>query len=215
MKPELRARLAGLYAIVDDDPRWGSDPDRLLDAVLEGGARVVQLRLKHRSDRERLELARRAVPRARRAGALLIVNDRYDLADLSGSDGVHLGQDDLAPERIPEQLRERLIVGLSTHTLEQVEASRSRPVDYVAFGPVFGTRSKTSSHAPRGLQALEEAVRASAHPVVAIGGVTRETLDSVRATGVVAVAVISAIAGREDPAKATRELVEAFGTPRP
>jgi thiamine-phosphate pyrophosphorylase len=208
------AKLAGIYPLIDDDPRWGRDPRTLLEATLAGGATVLQLRLKHTPDREALTLCRWAAERAREAGALLIVNDRFELAELSGADGVHLGQDDLPPERIPLELRPRLLIGLSTHTLEQVRESRSRPVDYVAFGPVFGTRSKTSEYLARGADALAEAVRQAGRPVVAIGGIDEANLPLVRAAGARAAAVISAIVNAEDPCKATRRLREKFITPR-
>ena len=121
-------RLRGVYPLADDDPRWRNGARTVVRAALEGGATVVQLRLKHTRDGEALELARWAVESAREAGALLIVNDRFDLADLAGAGGVHLGQDDVEPERVPADVRERLHVGLSTHTLEQVRESVARPV---------------------------------------------------------------------------------------
>ena len=99
------------------------------------------------------------------------MNDRFDLALLAGADGVHLGQDDLAPELLPAEARARLLVGLSTHTLEQARASRARPIDYVAFGPIFGTASKTSEYAPRGLALLREVASLVERPLVAIGGI--------------------------------------------
>jgi thiamine-phosphate pyrophosphorylase len=166
--------------------------------------------MKHTSDRAALELASWAATRARDAAALLIVNDRFDLADLAGADGVHLGQDDLPPERIPEKVRERLVVGLSTHTLEQVKESRDRPVDYIGFGPVFGTASKESQYAPRSVEALSEAVRIARHPVVAIGGITVENVDRVRRAGARGFAVISAVSDADDPETALRELGRRF-----
>ena len=125
---------------------------------------------------------------------------------LAGADGVHLGQDDLAPEQIPVDARARLLVGLSTHTLAQVRESRARPVDYIAFGPVFTTSTKAGAFAARGLSLLREAVALAGRPVVAIGGISAATAPDVRATGAVAAAVISAIADASDPAEATRYL---------
>jgi thiamine-phosphate pyrophosphorylase len=146
------------------------------------------------------------------------VNDRFDLALLDGDDGVHLGQDDLAPERLPADARARLLVGLSTHTLEQVEASVSRPIDYVAFGPVFATGSKQSEYTPRGLEALRAAAARAKHPLVAIGGIDASNIAAVRASGASAAAVISAVAAASDPAEATRDLESRFASaaaPRP
>ena len=201
-------RVSGIYPLADDDPRWRLAPLELLRAALRGGASVVQLRLKHTPDGEALELARRAAKLASQAGALLIVNDRYDLADLAGADGVHLGLDDLPPELVPASIRPRLLVGLSTHTLEQVKQSRDRPVDYIGFGPVFGTDSKRSEYEPRGVAQLREAVELAAHPVVAIGGICAENLSDVAGTGAAAAAVISALARSDDPETEARRLQE-------
>jgi thiamine-phosphate pyrophosphorylase len=202
--------LRGIYPLADDDPRWRNGPRAVVDAALEGGASVVQLRLKRTRDRDALELARWAAERCRARGALLFVNDRFDLADLAGAAGVHLGDEDLPPERIPAEVRSRLLVGLSTHTLAQVEASRDRPVDYVAFGPVFGTASKASAHGPRGLDALRAAVACARHPLVAIGGIDASTAGAVAAAGARAAAVISAVADAPDPAAAVRDLARRF-----
>ena len=207
--------LRGLYVLADDDPRWKHGVRAQLEGALAGGSTVVQLRLKQTADGAALELARWAAARARDAGALLFVNDRFDLALLAGADGVHLGQDDLPPESLPADARARLWVGLSTHTPEQLLASRARPVDYVAFGPVFATASKTSEYAARGLGALADAARAAGRPLVAIGGISPENAASVRAAGAAAAAVISATADAPDPAAATRYLSRRFFEPPP
>ena len=208
MKNAALKRLRGIYPLADDDPRWRHGPRSVVEAALAGGATALQLRLKHTRDRDALGLVRWAVERARRAGALLIVNDRFDLADLGAADGVHLGQDDLAPERVPAALRERLLVGLSTHTLDQVHQSRQRPIDYIGFGPVFGTASKQSDWKPRGPGMLAEAVKRAGRPVVAIGGIDAGNAAEVSRAGAAAAAVISAIADAADPIAATRALAE-------
>ena len=209
------ARLHGLHVLADDDPRWGSDPVAQARAACAGGAAVVQLRAKFAPDRETLGWAEAVRELTRRAGALFVVNDRFDLALAAQADGVHLGQEDLPPERIPPRLRERLIVGRSTHTLPQVRAARAEPVDYVAFGPVFGTTSKDSPHAARGLELLREAAAAVAPlPLVAIGGIHAGNAAHAIAAGAAAVAVISAVAGAEDPEAATRALVRAVSGAR-
>ena len=208
MKDAALRRLRGIYPLADDDPRWRHGPRSVVEAVLAGGATALQLRLKHTGDRDALALLRWAVERTRRAGAVLIVNDRFDLADLGAADGVHLGQDDLAPERIPAALRERLLVGLSTHSLDQVYQSRQRPIDYIGFGPVFGTASKQSEWKPRGSDMLAEAVKRAGRPAVAIGGIDAGNAAEVSRAGAAAAAVISAIADASDPIAATRALAE-------
>ncbi len=208
-------RVRGVYVLVDDDPRWRNDVRAQLAGALAGGASVIQLRLKHVGDREALAFAREALGQTRAAGALLFLNDRFDLAVLAGADGVHLGQDDLAPERIPEDARARLLVGLSTHTLDQVRESRARPIDYVAFGPIFATGSKLSEFSARGLGLLREAVALARRPLVAIGGISEANASEVGASGAAAAAVISAIADASDPAAATRYLQTRFLTSPP
>jgi thiamine-phosphate pyrophosphorylase len=203
--------VEGLYFLADDDPCWGRDPVAQARAALAGGARMVQLRAKRALDREALVWAEaiRALCRAR--GALFFVNDRFDLALAAGADGVHLGQDDVPPARLPAPARARLRVGRSTHTLEQARAARDEPVDYVAFGPVFGTTSKDSPYPARGLAALAEAARLVApRPLVAIGGIDAARAPAALRAGAAAVCAISAVAGATDMEAAARALVAAI-----
>ena len=204
----MARRLRGLHVLADDAPHWKHDPVEQAAAACRGGAAVVQLRAKQATDREVLEWAGRIRALTSEAGALFVVNDRFDLALAAGADGVHLGQDDLSPARIPARERASLMVGRSTHTPEQARSARSEPVDYVAFGPVFGTRSVQSPYAARGLAALAEVVAiVSPRPLVAIGGIDADNAESVARTGAGA-AVISAAAGADDPVAAVRTLVE-------
>ncbi len=197
--------------LADDDPRWGRDPVEQARAACAGGAVVVQLRAKHATDGQALEWARAIRAITREAGVRFVVNDRFDLALLAEADAVHLGQGDLPPSALPEPARRRLAVGRSTHTRAQLEATRSEDVDYVAFGPVFGTRSKRSEYAARGLEAVTEASELAApRPLIAIGGIERDQLASLRSAGAAGVAVISVIAGALNPSQSTRELVAAL-----
>jgi thiamine-phosphate pyrophosphorylase len=210
------SRLRGLFVLADDDPRWRRDPVEQARAACAGGAALVQLRAKHATDREALRWAEALRELTRRAGALFFVNDRFDLALAAEADGVHLGQEDLPPGRIPAPLRARLAVGRSTHTLAEARAARAEPVDYVAFGPVFGTTSKPSPHPARGLAMLGEAARAVAPlPLVAIGGIHAGNAAAAIAAGAAAIAVISAVAGAGDAEAAARELARAAAPARP
>jgi thiamine-phosphate pyrophosphorylase len=146
---------------------------------------------------------------------LFFVNDRFDLALAAGADGVHLGQEDLPPARLPRAARARLLVGRSTHGEAELRAAAGEPVDYVAFGPVFGTTSKDSPHAARGVDRTAGAVRAVAPlPLVAIGGIDAERAGALAAAGVGGVAVISAVAGARDPVAAVRALRDALRAAR-
>lgn len=210
------ARLHGLHVLADDDPRWDRDPVAQARAACAGGAGVVQLRAKRATDREALAWAEAMRELTRRAGALFFVNDRFDLALAAEADGVHLGQEDLPPHRIPPRLRAQLLVGRSTHTLDEARAAREEPVDYVAFGPVFGTTSKDSPHPARGLARLGQAAATVAPlPLVAIGGIHAGNAADAIAAGAAGVAVISAVAGAQDPEAATQQLVRALAKARP
>jgi thiamine-phosphate pyrophosphorylase len=205
------AGLAGLHVLADDDPRWRWDPLEQAQAACSGGASVVQLRAKRSTDARALELARAIRSATARAGLLFVVNDRFDLALACGADGVHLGQDDLPPQRLGIEARRRLLIGRSTHTLEQARHARLEPVDYVAFGPVFGTASKHSPYAARGLEALRAVAREVApHPLIAIGGIEPGSAAALRGAGAAGIAVISAVAASDDPVRAVRELAQRF-----
>jgi thiamine-phosphate pyrophosphorylase len=145
------------------------------------------------------------------AGAQLIVNDRADVARLAGAAGVHLGQADLSPDAARRVVGPDRMVGLSTHTIAQLDAAVREPVDYVAIGPVFGTASKATGYDAIGLAMVEQAA-ARAHArglhVVAIGGITLERAADVVRAGADAVAVISDLLRTGDPRARVREYLE-------
>ena len=174
----------------------------LARAFLEGGARVLQLRAKHLPSAAFLALCEDVVRAAQTFGADLIINDRADLARLSGAAGVHVGQDDLAPRAARALLGPGAVVGFSTHTLEQVEAAAPEPVSYIAIGPVFETVTKATGYGAVGLELVRAAAsRSGGLPVVAIGGITLERAPEVIAAGASAVAVISDLLAAEAPSE--------------
>jgi thiamine-phosphate pyrophosphorylase len=191
--PERAARLArlgGIYAIVGDE-----DPVERAEAALEGGVGVVQVRMKTSPAGRILEAARRIVALAR-GRALVVVNDRADLAVLAGADGVHVGDDDLPPAEARALVGEGRLVGRSTRTLEEARAALAAGADHVGFGPVFATRTKAIAAAPRGLAMLAEVVRALPAPVVAIGGITLEDVGAVAGAGAAAAALVEDLFAR-------------------
>jgi thiamine-phosphate pyrophosphorylase len=186
-------RLPALCAIVDTGAaaRAGWSPVDLAAAFLAGGARFLQIRAKQVPSGPFLELCDPIVAMARRAGAVVIVNDRVDLARMSGAHGVHLGQDDLPPAVARAQLGEDAIIGYSTHSTAQVEAARLEPVSYVAMGPVFGTATKETGYQAVGLELVAAARQlCGGRPIVAIGGITLERAPAVVSAGATSVAVI-------------------------
>jgi len=203
--------LRGLMVLADDAPNWRIDPIDQARAACEGGASVLQLRAKHAADQVALEWAEAIRVITRKFDVGFFVNDRFDLALAADADGVHLGQEDLPPSRIPLVARSRLLIGRSTHSLEQALEAREEPVDYIAFGPIFATGSKDSTCDPRGVERLAEVVRAvRPQPVIAIGGIDLGNVARVAAAGAAGIAVISAIAEAADPRSAARALADAL-----
>jgi thiamine-phosphate pyrophosphorylase len=213
--PDRGRAYKGLHVLADDDPRWGRDPVEQARSACAAGVPVIQLRAKHATDSQCLEWAKAIRILTREAGARFVLNDRFDIALLAEADAVHLGQNDLPPSAIPPDARKRLAIGRSTHTQDQLETARGEDVDYVAFGPVFGTTSKTSEFDARGLEALVRATRLAApRPLVAIGGIQLSHLSDLRRAGVGGFAVISSVAAAQDPVAAARDLMRGFAEER-
>jgi len=185
------------------------DPLAVLDAFLAGGARFIQLRDKSGSSADRLALADALVARVHAAGGRLIVNDRPDIARLSGADGVHLGQDDMSAEDARQVVGAEAIVGVSTHDDEQIERAAVTSATYIAVGPIYGTSTKDTGYTARGLDLVRAAAR-TGRPIVAIGGITLERAPDVIAAGAWSVAVISELL-RDDPERMVRRFRERLG----
>ncbi|PYR60526.1 MAG: thiamine phosphate synthase [Acidobacteria bacterium] len=208
--PNPESRIPTLYAVLDADvaARAGWTLVDLASACLAGGATLLQVRAKQAASGWLLDTAAAIVERARAARALVIVNDRADIARLAHADGVHVGQDDLAPAAARALLPDAAIVGLSTHTLDQIEAAIAQPIAYLAIGPVFGTSTKATGYDAVGFARVRHAAgraRTRQIPVVAIGGITLESAADVLHAGADAVAVISDLTTTGDPEARVRE----------
>jgi thiamine-phosphate pyrophosphorylase len=150
--------------------------------------------------------------------AIILINDRADIARLTGADGVHVGQDDLPPVAVRALVGKEPFVGLSTHTLDQVDAAVREPVNYLAIGPVFGTVTKRTGYEKVGLEMVRAAARRAAArglPLVAIGGITLETAPSVLEAGAASVAVIGDLLAAGDPEARVRAFVERLSRSQP
>ncbi len=195
-----------LYVILDREAARGRDLLPLLDAILDGGCRMVQLRDKHAPLAELYPVARTVRERCRQVGALFIVNDRADLALAVDADGLHVGQDDLPAAAARRIVRPGMIVGVSTHDARQARQALADGADYVAVGSMFPTATKSGFQlvGPGLLQTLRPEIPV---PLVGIGGITEDNAREVIAAGADAVAVISAVCAAPDPKAATRRLL--------
>jgi thiamine-phosphate pyrophosphorylase len=206
-----KATLPVFYPIVDaettEDRGWTVAD--LSVALFDGGATWVQLRCPQHSLSQFLTCADTLVERAARYGALVIINDRVDVATMSGAAGVHVGQDDLMVTAVKDLLPPRSVIGLSTHTTEQLAESLLLKVDYAAVGPIYETRTKDTGYAAVGLGAIKRArTSAGTLPIVAVGGITVENAADVLAAGASSVSVISDVFSGGNPTQRTRAYLE-------
>ncbi len=176
-----------------------------MEAALRGGVDVVQLRIKDAEDERILAAATRFAALCQAHDALFILNDRPDLVTAVGADGVHVGQDDVPVQRARELVGDDRLVGLSTHTPEQVERAGDQPVDYIGVGPVHATPTKPGRPAV-GTELVRYAAAHAGHPFFAIGGIETENVEAVLEAGATRIAVVRALTLADDPEATAREL---------
>jgi thiamine-phosphate pyrophosphorylase len=205
MTPRERLADTRLYLVCDARPR------AFLDAALRGGADLIQLRDKSLSDDELVAAAKTFRAAADAHGALFILNDRPDLVEACGADGVHVGQDDGTPAQARAAVGPDRIVGRSTHAPAQADAADADPdVDYMAVGPVHATPTKPGRSAA-GLEYVKYAASTVSKPWFAIGGLDAQTLPAAIEAGATRAVVVRAITEAPDPEAAARELNELLG----
>jgi len=204
-RPKVRLAAGGLCVLLTESicrRPWRE----VLRAVLAGGAAAVQVREKDMPDGRLLARAREVARAAHEAGALAIVNDRPDIAVLAAADGVHVGQDDLAPHEARRIVGPDRLVGVSTHSLAQALAAAEAGADYIGCGPMFQSTTKPREVIP-GPALAAEVTRQVGLPVMAIGGITAENAPQVLAAGMRWLAVSSVVCAAEDPEAEARRLV--------
>ena len=202
-----RKRLAGirLYVLITQ-ALCATEWLTTAEAALRGGADCLQLREKTLPDAELMTRAVRLTALCHEHGALCIINDRVDIATVSGADGVHLGQDDVPVAHARRVLPPAAIVGLSTHTREQFDTSVNAAPDYIAIGPMFASSTKPQGYVA-GIEALAQAKGRTALPLVAIGGITARNADTVLATAPCCLCVCSSVISQPDATEACRRLI--------
>lgn len=210
-RAETAARVRGLYVIVDPEATRGRPVLEMAEAVLEGGATLVQLRDKT-GDRETvLPIARELKALCEGRNALFIVNDDPALAAASGAHGLHVGQDDMPVADARQIVAAGTIIGRSNNTIEEVEASRDAGADYLAVGAVFATSTMGKSERPVvGTDLITTAKRAANQPIVAIGGINRHNAAEVMRAGADCICAVGAITLADDPRGAAEAMVEAI-----
>ncbi len=196
----------GLYVLVDDSLKTDLSMQQKARLVIEAGIGVLQLRMKRTPDALALEIIKEIMVLARLSGARVIVNDRVDLALLGGADGVHVGTGDVPVSLARRVLGPDRLVGATCRSLEDIVAARAAGADHVGLGPVFQTSTKVVNAAPLGIDGLRTVVTAAPLPVVAIGGISVNSIGAVLQTGAQSAAVASAVWSADDAVGALEAL---------
>jgi len=207
----MRLVLPRLYVILDAALTTSPERDCAL-SLAEAGVRLIQYRNKSASARQYLDSSRALAEALRPHGVTFMVNDRPDVAFLAGANGVHVGQDDLDVEQARRVAGPGMLVGVSTHTLEQFERAAASSADYIAVGPIFATSSKANPDPVVGLDFVRKARAITDKPIAAIGGISLERAASVIEAGADSVAVISGILSAPNPAQRARQYIDTLET---
>lgn len=206
-----RERLPqGLYALCDDGVRSEVPLEDKAVRLLDGGVRVLQLRMKRTPEARAVEAARTIATLCRARGAVCLVNDWVDLALLAGADGVHVGEEDLPPAEARRLLGSERLLGVTVRSLEEAHMAHRAGADHVGLGPIFASATKAVGVPPLGLAELARIAADSPVPVVAISGIGLSNIAEVAAAGAHCAAVLSDLLAAPDIAGRARALAEAF-----
>jgi thiamine-phosphate pyrophosphorylase len=204
--------MISLYrlCVITDEGMSGSSHREVAERALRGGAPTIQLRDKRGDLRYLYEEALAIRDLCRRHAALFIVNDRLDLALAVEADGVHLGQEDIPPRLARPLLKPGMLLGVSTHSVEEAREAESAGADYIGFGPIYPTGTKEQTRPVVGVEGIRVVKARVKVPLLAIGGITLERVPTVMAAGADGVAVISAIVGSGNITGACRAFLQAI-----
>jgi thiamine-phosphate pyrophosphorylase len=199
-----------VYPIIDDAFVPLAMMEEITNAIVSGGARILQLRAKNLSSGEFLDAAKIIREITKKSGVIFIVNDRLDVAKLSDADGIHLGQHDMPACEARRFLGKSKVVGISTHNIKEAFEAKRLPIDYISFGPIWPTTTKGDAETAQGLKGLSEVRKAVDVPIVAIGGITEARLNEVLNKGANSAAMISDILSSGNIKEKVKRLIKKF-----
>jgi thiamine-phosphate pyrophosphorylase len=197
---------AGLYVVTGEELSAGRTTEEVVQAALEGGCRLIQMREKGRTVRELLALGRKLRAMTAAASAILIINDRVDIALAVDADGVHLGQDDL-PINLARRIAPELIIGSSSHDEAEAAEAQALGASYVNIGPIFKTATKVWNEPYLGVERMREIASVLDVPFTVMGGIKHDHIPGLREAGARTIALVTAVTAADDPKQATAELL--------
>ncbi|MFC1497296.1 thiamine phosphate synthase [Verrucomicrobiota bacterium] len=202
----LKFIKAGVYLVTSQSMSAGRTTLEIVQSALMGGIRLIQLREKDLPETQFKALAGKVKSLTDRAEALLLINDRLDAAIETGADGVHLGQDDLPVNEAREQTPD-LIIGASTHSVEEAVKAQADGASYVNIGPIFPTQTKEGCSEFLGIEAVKEISSAITIPFTVMGGIKENHIPDLISAGARVIAIVTAITAAENPGKAAETLI--------
>ncbi len=208
-----RFQAAGLYLVTSQALSAGRTTAEIVLAALAGGVKLIQLREKDMSLREYVKLAEQVRAMTITAGCLLIINDRVDVALAVGADGVHLGQDDF-PIPAARRLAPDLIIGASTHNVEEALQAQREGASYINIGPIYPTGTKVWEGAYLGIEGLRTIAEVAKIPFTVMGGIKQNHLPALREAGARTIALVTAVTSAPDPEVAARDLLAKIAGPK-
>lgn len=206
----MMKQIGRLHVLTDTAVQSRFSHLELARLAIRGGADTIQFRQKSGATREMIQIARQLKKLCKDAGVTFIVNDRVDVAIAADADGVHIGQDDFPVPLARELLGKSRIIGGSAVTLEEAQKCLAESADYIGFGPVYPTTSKSDAGPVTGIGLMKQAVETIPLPIIAIGGISAENTPEVMRAGVHGIAVIAAVCCQENPEQAARALYKAL-----
>lgn len=201
-------RIGILHVITDTTIQTRFTHVQLAELAIKGGADTIQFRQKDGTTRELVDIAYQMQELCNTHNLPLIVNDRADIALAVGAKGTHFGQDDMSVKMGRKFLSSKTIIGASARTEDKILEAISQGADYIGYGPIYRTSSKSDAETPKGLDRLQRMCELATCPVIAIGGITLHTAAEVIRAGAHGIAVISAVCGQNDPVHATQNLIQ-------
>jgi thiamine-phosphate pyrophosphorylase len=199
-----------IYYICDIDllKKLKKDPLSSTKKIIEAGIKIIQIRGKNRSAKEIMDFTKKIIPPARKKKALVIMNDRADIAITCGCDGIHIGQVDISVNKARQICGNEFIIGASTHNIKEAKKAQAEGANYIACGPIFHTKTKKDAGKPQGLKILKQIKKISSVPLVAIGGINYSNIDSVFSAGADVAAVGSGLIANKNVTQVTKNLLK-------
>ena len=205
----MELKACKIYLVTDEKACLEKDFYTCIEEAIKGGVKIVQLREKNISTKDFYEKALKVKEICKNYGALFIINDRLDIAQVVGADGVHLGQSDMPIEKAREILKDKFLIGATARNVEEAKRAELLGADYIGSGAIFGTSTKDNAKKLE-MEELKKIVASVKIPVFAIGGINIDNVSSLKNIGLQGICAVSGILSEKDCKKAVDIMLKNF-----